>query len=640
MRPFDPVEFFYSVIDLLVRLGWLLITPLLRIYGLIASIIFNIVDRFLGKSANHSERSPETESKPGVYGFLLEVASIPRAILDNPRIGRLFESDFVRRIADFLGVFFQISFFQPVKWLAAIAGMAMTWVMSRDWGKTVLLLLPTMLMLLTMGLIVRAGMFNKEEMAGEYLRLGLAELEANRKLSTSESSPQPVDLSDQQQSILSSTQDTDQAKQPEGQKVSSYAELLFRRAQVLHPQNQSAYIIGATLLQEGAVEAGRKKLKSIAPDNRRGHPDAHSAMATSYLNEFLRTKDMGILPTFLHHAGIAEKLPNTPIEVLIGASEVLWSQGDLNRSLEFVETAARRNPSIYLRLMQLANAAGDQRLVNLASRNYMIFLRQVLAKDPTNDNARVQIVQMLGASPEALMEAESLLREGLEIQPTRVQLRALSEVYRILFVRQMIESKESIADLNLLSDAMQTDPTNPLIPDQIEKLVNSVGEQATELRQLLNNVLISGAATNSAHATLAELYLKEQKPKQALLHLEQVHRLEPMAIKYANALTRIYLEQGRLDDAVRTARSSVELLANVDMLKERYASDLLEALGMAHEKLGETTQAIAAYKDCIQYDSKRIETRKRLAGLYRMSGQEKEAQEEEAKIAELQASEG
>jgi tetratricopeptide (TPR) repeat protein len=439
---------------------------------------------------------------------------------------------------------------------------------------------------------------------------------------------------------LSSTQDTDQPKDPEGQKISSYAELLFRRAQVLHPQSQSAYIIGATLLQEGAIEAGQKKLKNIAPDNRRGHPDAHAALATSYLNEFLRTKDMDILPTFLHHAGIAEKLPNTPIEVLIGASEVLWSQGDLNRSLEFVETAARRNPSIYLRLMQLAKAAGDQRLDNLASRNYMIFLRQVLAKDPTNDKARVQIVQMLGTSPEALMEAESLLREGLDIQPTRVLLRALSEVYRILFVRQMIESKESIADLNLLSDGMQTDPTNPLIADQIENLINSVGEQASELQQLLNNVLISGAATNSAHATLAELYMKQQKPKQALLHLEQLYMLEPMAIKYANALTRIYLEQGRLDDAVRTARNSVELLANVDMLKERYASDLLEALGMALEKLGETPQAIAAYKDCIQYDSKRIETRKRLAGLYRMSGQEKEAQEEEAKIAELEASEG
>jgi tetratricopeptide (TPR) repeat protein len=290
--------------------------------------------------------------------------------------------------------------------------------------------------------------------------------------------------------------------------------------------------------------------------------------------------------------------------------------------------------------MQLAKAAGDQRLDNLASRNYMIFLRQVLAKDPTNDKARVQIVQMLGTSPEALMEAESLLREGLDIQPTRVLLRALSEVYRILFVRQMIESKESIADLNLLSDGMQTDPTNPLIADQIENLINSVGEQASELQQLLNNVLISGAATNSAHATLAELYMKQQKPKQALLHLEQLYMLEPMAIKYANALTRIYLEQGRLDDAVRTARNSVELLANVDMLKERYASDLLEALGMALEKLGETPQAIAAYKDCIQYDSKRIETRKRLAGLYRMSGQEKEAQEEEAKIAELEASEG
>jgi tetratricopeptide (TPR) repeat protein len=575
-----------------------------------------------------------------VYGFLLDVASIPRAIFDNPRVGRFFESDFVRRIAEFLGVFFQISFFQPVKWLAAIAGMAMTWVMSRDWGKTVLMSLPTMLMLLTMGLIVRAGMFNKEDMASEYLRLGLAELEAQKKLSTSESSPQPVDLTDQQQSILSSTQDTDQPKDPEGQKISSYAELLFRRAQVLHPQSQSAYIIGATLLQEGAIEAGQKKLKNIAPDNRRGHPDAHAALATSYLNEFLRTKDMDILPTFLHHAGIAEKLPNTPIEVLIGASEVLWSQGDLNRSLEFVETAARRNPSIYLRLMQLAKAAGDQRLDNLASRNYMIFLRQVLAKDPTNDKARVQIVQMLGTSPEALMEAESLLREGLDIQPTRVLLRALSEVYRILFVRQMIESKESIADLNLLSDGMQTDPTNPLIADQIENLINSVGEQASELQQLLNNVLISGAATNSAHATLAELYMKQQKPKQALLHLEQLYMLEPMAIKYANALTRIYLEQGRLDDAVRTARNSVELLANVDMLKERYASDLLEALGMALEKLGETPQAIAAYKDCIQYDSKRIETRKRLAGLYRMSGQEKEAQEEEAKIAELEASEG
>lgn len=638
MRPFDPVEFFYSVLDLLVRLGWLLITPLLRIYGLIAAIAFHIVDRFYGKSSSESENNAEAESKPGVYGFLLDLASIPRTVMDNPKVARFLESDFVLKTSDFLGGFFQVSFFQPLKWSAAIAGAALTWVMSREWGKVLLTSIPTMILLLAIGLIVRGGLLNREEMAIKYLSLGLAELEAQEASTKSESILEAPDLSGQQQSILSPSPGLDQNRMPESQEISSYAELLFRRAQVLHPQNQSTYIIGATMLQKGATEAGRKKLKNLAPDNRRGHLQSHAALATSYLNEYLKTRDAEILPIFLHHAEISEKLPNTPIEVLIGASEVLWSQGDLNRSIEFVETAARRSPSFFLRLMQLANAAGDQRQANLAARNYMIFLRQVLAQDPANDKVRVQIVQLLGNSSEALQEAESLLREGLEIAPTRVLLRALSEVYRILFVKQMIESEQQIADLNLLGDGMQIDPTNPLIPDQIERLVNSVGEKADELLKLLNNVLTSGAATNATHATLAEIYLKQKQTNQALLHLEQVYRLEPMAIKYANALTRVYLELGRVDEAVRTARTSVELLREVDLLKERYGSDLLEALGMAHERLAETPQAIAAYKDSLQYDSKRIETRERLASLYRQAGQTIEAQAEESTIAQLKAS--
>ncbi len=71
------------------------------------------------------------------------------------------------------------------------------------------------------------------------------------------------------------TSDGAEAKPKE---LSRFAEVLFRRVQLLEPNERSQFVIGVTMAQRGATGQARKMLSKIAPDDR---PDTHLPMPGS-----------------------------------------------------------------------------------------------------------------------------------------------------------------------------------------------------------------------------------------------------------------------------------------------------------------------------------------------------------------------
>lgn len=630
MRPFDPVDFFHSALNLLLRLGWLLITPLLWIFGLIAAITFSMIDLLLGKSDGESEESAETEPKPGVYGFMLELASIPRAIFDNPRVGRFLQSDFVERITDFLGGFFQISFFQPVKWLAAIAGMAMTWGISREWGRVLIVLSPLIFVLAITPIVWYGGRMDRLKLYNQYLDL------ADRLPASWDTQPEKTKSSSLTPTSLSSSAtapDSTALRQQERQQaINAYCEMLYRRAMLLLPNNDNQYVVASILLSRGATELGRSTMRRMAPDHRVGLPKAHAAMAASLLSEYRKEANQAVLELFVHHADAALNWRDTPIDTLIALSDLYWQRNNRNRSLQVLQVAAGRDSRLYTLLFERAAMTDDVLLQSRAKQLALAQLRDVLIKQPRNDQARVQMAQILSTSDDGLPIAEKLLAQGLALGPNKYLTRSLSEVYRLAFLRKFLKSNRTSVELDLLDIAIRIDPTNPLIAEQIEDVMGPTLLETPDLESAMQRILTQGNASVATHATIAQYYLRHQRIEQATVHLEQVYQAVPGAIRFVQQLTELYLKTDRLDDALKVASMTVEVLEETEMLGEKYSAELLDLLGDSYLRLGRVDDAISTYQKCLKLSEKRVETKRRLATAYRQAGNQEAAdfQENEA----------
>ncbi|MBX3421578.1 MAG: tetratricopeptide repeat protein [Pirellulaceae bacterium] len=432
----------------------------------------------------------------------------------------------------------------------------------------------------------------------------------------------------------------DQTDSTEMQKyvVSPYGEMLYKRAQLLRPTPESQFVVGTTLMQRGNIVQGQKVLRSLAPDDKAGLPKAHAIMAMGYMAQYAKNPNNDLVPVLLHHA--QESLPweYTPKEVLFVASDINWQKRDFDRSLQIFETLTQRFPEHYHLLAQRARAAKRDELADNAIKHAIEYYKNELAKEPSNHGIRIQIVQLLGASPEALDEGEELLNQAPEDDSYNVIRRAKSDLYRVRFgnfLRPLLEQRlmgktvEQIkamdrltVDLSLLERALEIDPTNPLVSEQTAILIRDKINRSPKLTAALKEMLDSDTASVGTHAVLSEHFLNEGRYADAIRHLEKVHKAAPLAVKYANNLAWLYLEEKRIDEAMEVGKRTLELLQQNGLQGAQFIDELLDTLGMVYQAQGKDTDAISLFELALRYNPNRTDSRERLAALYRKRGNE------------------
>jgi hypothetical protein len=203
-----------------------------------------------------------------------------------------------------------MSAFDPISWLVSLAGLIYDWLLSRPWLKILLGSIPFLLLLCLSAIVWIGGQLDPGTLAEKYQEIGAEEvkqweenlfqtLTATAKPSTPDQAPDDLALDP----AIDGNSDGDGTSETERAKtISPYSEMLFRRIELLSPNDQSQFVIGTNLLMRGAVPQGQKMLKRIAPDDSPGDPKAHTILALSYLSEFAKTQDRQILPLLQHHA--------------------------------------------------------------------------------------------------------------------------------------------------------------------------------------------------------------------------------------------------------------------------------------------------------------------------------------------------
>jgi len=539
----------------------------------------------------------------------------------------------MRAIRRLFGLFFQASFLEPIKWLIQLAGLYYAWMKSRRWAVILLYGFPILLLFGLMVLDWRGGRIDRKQLSQWYLDLGELELGAIEE---------SFDYSGISRSIADVPSSTDQNYsrdqrtgfsnvQRENSGVSGYGEMLFRRVHLLSPSEQSYFVIGLKMLEGGAHVQAQKVLSRIAPDDRVRDYRAHGVMAAILLDKIARTADESLFPAFQHHASAGARWRYIPPEVLAASSEICWREGNRNQAFELLDFAAENRPEFFLLYYERAVEAGLIPMAESIRDRAISRFQRLLTQNPQDVYVRSQLAAMECTSEDGLARAEKLLRDGEQLSPGPVLSRALSEVYlRALRVLPK-ERMDNTQTLTLIDRAMAADPGNPNIADSIADLMQrgSQGESQSQLVSALNQELASGNATTGTHAMLSEYYLSKNALAQAAIHLEQVYRIAPTAAKYSNDLAHLYASEGRLKDALIVANRALSIISQRQLLTERYVDDLMDTLGKIYQEQQNWAEAIPVYELCLTLNSERPETRRQLAQVYRKSGKQELAEQQE-----------
>jgi tetratricopeptide (TPR) repeat protein len=215
-----------------------------------------------------------------------------------------------------------------------------------------------------------------------------------------------------------------------------------------------------------------------------------------------------------------------------------------------------------------------------------------------------------------LNDAEQVIRAGMQIEPSRELTRGLSEVFRLRYLISLKQDGSSwTGDLQMLDTAMRTDPTNPMVGEEIAKLARLNGSSpGDELIKKLQQFLAEGKATAATHAWIAELYLIRRSYAQALPYLEQVVNRLPNSAQYLNNLAYVLAEiaPDRRQDALAYAQRAVQL--------DPSSADYYDTLAKVLAGLNRPTEAITALESAIERQPGRKDFHEGITSLYEVSG--------------------
>ncbi|MFK7736151.1 MAG: tetratricopeptide repeat protein [Pirellulaceae bacterium] len=526
----------------------------------------------------------------------------------------------------------------PTKWFVAFAGFIYDWILTREWTKALLGLLPIALVTGLVGCSWYGRTLDRRELASWYMMLGEEEIKEWEAAWSGESESGATEESATGGSDL-------QDATPSAGKITPFADMLFRRVENLVPSEQSQFYIAVSLAQQGAKDEALKLLSKIAPDDTSGNPQAHAFVALLRMPELSKVNSPTLAPLIRHHVIEGAKGRSVPLALMTNGSfflqqtarrqpNVALRKYDERIALDLLNKAAEIKPALKLALANLARRCENSLVFNDAIKDAEEYYEAELELDPDNDKLLVAYAETI-AKQKRLDEAEKLLKERFTVSPSPELKTALSNLYLGRYRVLVSEKKGNVAagDMRYLNVALQYDPGNARVGEEIAKLVKVNNKAASQ--QLVNKLkefLASGTATIVTHRLIAEAYITRNSFEAAIPHLKQVvTRLpDPSCL---NNLAFIYgeLYPEKIDEAVKYSNGAIKVAASQGSSR----ADYFDTLGTLLAKKKDHAAAITAFETAIEREPDRVDFRERVAEQYAAIGDEIMVQSQKKMIAKL-----
>jgi tetratricopeptide (TPR) repeat protein len=387
------------------------------------------------------------------------------------------------------------------------------------------------------------------------------------------------------------------------------AEVYFRRLAALQdvsPPTRYGLALAAAL--QGDEARARSLMQSLAPEHAGGYAEAHLWLAKDLLSQQSQLT-LPAATVIEHHLRqvLASSQNNEEAASLLGV--VLWSRGDAQSALPFLEQTAQRSPEWQLPLAVLYESRGDSAAARNAAKRAAAHFRKAAEADPRAVEARVS-----WARSEALMknfpEAVRILQAGLRREDPQPFHQALVGVYLAWTVLTPAETPEGLATrLELLNQALIHGPNHPQVLTLLADLSVQDGVGTDTSRAALQEALASGTAPATVHLVLGTQALQQGDLERAQTHLELAcERAPDMPIVLNNlAWVLAHREPPELDRAGQLALAAKKLSDD---------PEISDTLGTILARQGKYRAAITELETVLRAFPKRPKVHRQLAELY------------------------
>lgn len=406
-----------------------------------------------------------------------------------------------------------------------------------------------------------------------------------------------------------------------------YARLIDGKRSVA-PEDELNWV--QLLAANGQHFEARELLEKLAPDATPGYGPAHRFRAQMLAAESqVDARDGTVSPDLLEkwHWHLREGVRDESNE-----ADQLWAAyfllvGQPEDAVRRLESAARRDPRLWLQVATLTRAMGD----DASSERY---LKQSLesARERIDDDAHsvddwLMLVRTLVAQGK-LDEAETAVEAGLRVVNDPKLTRAASDL--ALFRYDAADPENIPERIRFLAKASKLDRNNPAVYSRLIKFYTqeSDAERKEQLRDSLAKSIAEGNEAAFAHFALGSIYFLEHDQDKSLLHIEQAYRQLPEMLEVANNLAWLLAnsEQKDLKRAEELIRSVIDRQPNDLRYRDTLAS-VLEGQERWSDALVELELILPKTPT-----QERSNLHERLANVYRNLGQDDMAKLHEDKV--------
>ncbi len=558
------------------------------------------------------------------------------------------------------------------------------WAKTRRWRRMFsLAVLPMLIFWGTLVAVVCGAMLSRQELAGRYMSLVQADVEASMK--ELEGSNAPSSGSGSESSLGEETGNSDPTEpfSVDGSQGTSKRMLVpLRRIMQLGNFNERVvYLVGTSLARQGRTAMGARLIRDVAPLKGGGFPPAHAFMADYALASWKgNAAQAEVLLSDLQSAergGI-----RMPVGQLTNYASLLNNSNRWQEALNMLREHTDEYPQLNLLIVQIEKQRGErgnETRTALASGRADFENKRKNGEATLRDVVQAVQLEMLDDQIDAAL---AVAQFGVELTHNTLQTFLKSDKYnnqgsdtaredgsplastrqayeqevleaRRLYSNVLVAKHQAVSeqrkgdiarakalgaappgiDLRYLDLACQVDSANPSVGEALAGVV-MLGQTLTpEMKQTLQQSLVDGTASGVTHLILANRKLTEEDPASAVPELRLALRKIPNSPVVMNNLAFAIMKYDpeNLPEALQLIERALKIPGG--SLTDR--ASMLDTLAEIRLLQGDDLGAIEMFEEAIKHDGSKLNTRKRLAETYQRVGMKELAQGQLAKIKQL-----
>ena len=406
------------------------------------------------------------------------------------------------------------------------------------------------------------------------------------------------------------------------------ASFLAQCASRLAPLDQRLTIRIALIHDELGREPEATNLMSkMASDQTSGFLPAHAWRVNKLAQQAMHWTDAQ-KAQYQFHLALAREWGGVNTLFLHTMACMLEKQGEREKAIELMRSASETDLLEMVDAIHFFERQGLHEDRLQTAKQLVRFVQEKQNRGIVTADEEFQMalsLEILSQNQEAL-ELFRKLAKHLESGHALARATLLNRL--IALQRQQWREAKGKAEASLawLTEMAELAPLEPQVGELVAE-ATVIYKQIPELpREVLKNQLISNLATAQTLALIGKAYNARGNFDQAILRCNEALEKDKQSVEAIEQLTIAFLAKSEWEKAAALSLRGMDLGGR--------SATFLALHGESLVGIGDQEKAGQIWEECLQVDPKRVEVRRKLAELYKASGQGGLAAMHEAKIAE------